>query len=293
MRNSISNRCTASKTTVVAVAIYVMVFLTFFSGVSSSGTMELFISLVIIAIGWNRYKMINTLPLLILVAFIMFMLLLSGKMGERGFNAPIKHALKFVHILFAYECFLFLQHCGKEKERKTFVYVVFAASIATGIHSIMLVMSGNAYAIRYASRYGVDAEGAASFSQIYGMPVLIVAIISILLSGKKMDLWKKASLLLMLIIFSYFVYVSLMTTALILTVAGIGLYLLLEITRKTRLGAVSLTLLFIIVAILAMAVFPEKTMDMVIKATADMNYVLRDRIQYVASKILQIPIDMT
>lgn len=282
-----------STTALIALAIYLMVFLVFFSGISSSGTMELFLSLVVIAVGWTRYKMIKTIPILIFVSFVMSMLIMSGKMGATGFNAPIKHALKFVHLLFAYVCFLFLQHGAGEKERRSFVCIALTASVATSIHSIILVMSGNVYAIRYASRYGYDTEGVASFSHIYGMPVLIVIVASILLLGRRMKLWEKAVLLAMLLLFLYFVYVSLMTTALILTVAGICLYILLEIMKNKKTIAASVILLCIIIAVLIILVFPERTMNVVLETTENLNYVLRDRIRFVAGKILQIPVNMT
>ncbi len=266
---------------VLALAVYV--------GSDSMGTIELGAAVLIFLFGFNRWEMKKAIPVFVLTLFVMVLLVTSGQMGARGFNAPIKHALKFVHLLFAFLCYLFLKNLSDERWKKIFVLAVFAGSLASCLRSIYLVITGNDYAIRYASRYGYNNEGVAGFSQIYGIPFLIVITAFLFILIARESIKTAVALLVVLAVYLYFIAVSLMVTALILTVVGIFLLLVLKLIRRSPALVLSLIVVVILALLLVIVLFPETVMDLAKKATANMNYVTRSRLLYVTEQILGVP----
>ena len=282
-----SSRFVVKLSTLFSIAILLMAISIYFSGADSMGTIELGLALLIMLFSFNRCKMQRAFPILLLTGFALVMLFFSGKMGVTGFNAPIKHALKFVHLLFAFVCYLFYRFAATEKEKKILIYVVFAAAAVSCMRSIYMVMTGNDYAIRYAARYGYSGE-VAGFGQIYGIPFLIVIVWSLLFNGEKKKFKEKLLLIGLLGIYLYFIYVSLMTTALILSVIGILMFVLVKMIRKNASTAIIVLFVLLLITMLALFVFPNQIMNLVIKATDNMNYVLQNRIRYVFQDLLNV-----
>lgn len=287
LRTRSSRRFVIKISTMFSIAILIMAVSIFFSGADSMGTIELGIAILAFLFCYRNCKMQRAIPILLLVGFVLLMLFFSGQRRVTGFNAPIKHALKFVHLLFAFVVYLFYRYAASEKEKKILMYVVFFAAAASCLRSIYLVFTGNDYAIRYASRYGYSGD-VAGFSQIYGIPLLIVIVWSLLFNGEKKKFKENLLLIGLLAIFLYFIYVSLMTTALIMTVIGILLFALVKMMRKKASTAVILLICLLLLAMLALFVFPNQIMNVVIKLTANMNYVLQNRIRYVFQDILNV-----
>ena len=286
-RTRSSGRLVIKISTLLFVIILLMAVSIYFSGADSMGTIELAIAIMTFLLCFKNCKMQRAIPILILVGCVLFMLFFSGQRSATGFNAPIKHALKFVHLLFAFVSYLFFRYASSEKEKKTLIYVVFFAAAASCLRSIYLVYTGNDYAIRYAARYGYSSD-VAGFSQIYGVPLLIVIVWSLLFNGKKKKFKEKLLLIVLLAIYLYFIYVSLMATALMLTVIGILLFVLVKMLRKNATTSIIVLISLLFMAMLVIFVFPNQIMSMVIKLTENMNYVVQNRIRYVFQSVLNV-----
>ena len=246
-------------------------------------------ALLLMLFGWNGGKMAKAIPVLLLFLVIAFMLAASGQMSGRGFNSPFRHALKFLNLFFAFTCYLYLKDSAEEFMKKLFVIGTIFAVTVSSLRSVYIILTTNDYAVRYASRYGEEAAGAANFHQVYAVPFFIVIVFFLLIyAGTKT--WK-SSLVLALILLAnlYFIYRSLFTTALILTGLGILLLLYVKLFMRHRAFALALLLLFIVAFALVVFVFPEAVMETAKSATANMNYVLRSRLLYVLETILQVP----
>lgn len=287
LRTRRSGRFVIKISTLLFGIILLMAGLIYFSGADSMGTIELGIAITAFILCFNNCKMQRAIPILLLAGFVLFMLFFSGQRNVTGFNAPIKHALKFVHLLFAFICYLFFRYAASEKEKIILIYVVFFAAAASCLRSIYLVYTGNDYAIRYAARYGYSGD-VAGFAQIYGIPLLIVIVWSLLFNGEKKKFKEKILLIGLLAIYLYFIYVSLMTTALILTVIGILLFVLIKMVHKNAATSIMVLISLLLLAILTLFVFPNQIMSVVIKLTENMNYVLQDRIRYVFQDMLNV-----
>ena len=291
--NVSSKRLTIKLSTLISCILMALSVSVYFIGLDGMGTIEFLISLSIMLFGFNNYRMAKVLPIAVLTFFVLLMLVLSGKMGQTGFNAPIKHALKFVHLLFAFVCFSFFNYGANIKQKKFFVITVLLAAAISCIQSIYLVFAGNDYAIRYASRYGFSAEGVAGFSQIYGIPALVLIVSSTLFNDRKKTFWQKVLLILLLGIFFYFIGVSLFTTALLLTVLGIVFFMFLKMLRRDARTTLIIMMASIVLALMIIFVFSDQTMSLIKDLTSGMNYISRDRIQFIAGKLLLVSSDLT
>lgn len=274
--------------TILFVAYLITSAMVYYGNGDSMGTIQLGLSLVTIGIYFRHKKIINTVPMLLLTIFVLLLLVFSGQISARGFNAPIKHALKFVHILYAFSAFIFVRYIAKEGERKFFVVAMLFVTALSCFRSLSLVLSsGNAYAIRYASRYGYETD-VSGFYQVYAIPFYVV-IVFFLLTYRE---YKKTIHTILLIgvlgIYLYFIAISLFTTALILTAIGILLFYFYKALRDNRSVFLMGLLALFIVLFLIIVVFPGQIMDLVINLTKNLNYVIRDRLLYVAESILNV-----
>lgn len=274
--------------TILFVAYLITSAMVYYGNGDSMGTIQLGLSLVTIGIYFKHKKTIKVMPWLLLTMFALILLFFSGQMSARGFNAPIKHTLKFVHVLYAFTAFIFIRYIAKEGERRFFVICMLFVTALSCFRSLSLVLSsGNAYAIRYASRYGYESD-VVGFNQIYAIPFYVVIVFYLLQNIEKKKLVHTVLLLGVLASYLYFTAIALFTTALILTIIGILLFYLFKALRGNRsvflIGGIAVFILLFLV----IAVFPTQTMDIILNATQDFNYVIRNRLLYVAESILNV-----
>ena len=274
--------------TILFVAYLITSAMVYYGNGDSMGTIQLGLSLVTIGIYFKHKKTIKVMPWLLLTMFALILLFFSGQMSARGFNAPIKHTLKFVHVLYAFTAFIFIRYIAKEGERRFFVICMLFVTALSCFRSLSLVLSsGNAYAIRYASRYGYESD-VVGFYQIFAIPFYVVIVFYLLQNIEKKKLVHTVLLLGVLASYLYFTAIALFTTALILTIIGILLFYLFKALRGNRsvflIGGIAVFILLFLV----IAVFPTQTMDIILNATQDFNYVIRNRLLYVAESILNV-----
>ncbi len=290
MRVDVKNRQFSISTSSILFVLYLVTSILVYAGSGDGmGTIQLGVSVLTIFIYYQNEKTYQALPILAFTFFALVLLVLSGQMRARGFNAPIKHVLKFVHILYAFTAFIFIRYIASETERRIFVIAMLLVTVVICARSVVLVLtSGNAYAIRYASRYGFESD-VAGFNQVYAIPFYIVIVSFVLVNLKKKKPIYVLLLLGALLIYLLFVGISLFTTALIMSAAGLVLLFFFTMFRNnpTKLFRVVLTL--IILAALVILIFPYQIMDILTRVTKGMNYVIRDRLLYVAEQILRVP----
>ena len=274
--------------TILFVAYLITSAMVYYGNGDSMGTIQLGLSLVTIGIYFKHKKTIKVMPWLLLTMFALILLFFSGQMSARGFNAPIKHTLKFVHVLYAFTAFIFIRYIAKEGERRFFVICMLFVTALSCFRSLSLVLSsGNAYAIRYASRYGYESD-VVGFYQIYAIPFYVVIVFFLLTYREHKKTIHSILLFGVLGIYLYFTAISLFTTALILTAIGILLFYFFKALRDNKSVFLMGILALFIALFLIIVVFPGQIMDLIINSTKNLNYVIRDRLLYVAESILNV-----
>jgi len=268
--------------------VYLITSVLIYYGFSDSmGTIQLGLAVLTMIFYIKNPKTIHVVPVLLFTLFALILLVFSGQMSVVGFNAPIKHALKFVHLLYACTCGLFMRYVAEDREKKVFIIGVIATTIVSCVRSVILVMtSGNAYAIRYASRYGYDTGDVLGFNQIYAIPFCIILVLFLLLEKKFRKPFLKVILIGVLLVYIYFTIVSLFTTALVITAAGVILYLGVRAYRRKASIMLVISTVIITFFMMLISIFSDRTMDFIIDATSDMNYITRNRLRYISEAIL-------
>ena len=254
----------------------------------SMGTIQLCLSLLTIGIYFRHKRIIKVIPWLLLTMFVLILFLFSGQMSARGFNAPIKHVLKFVHVLYAFTAFIFIRYIAKEGERRFFVISMLFVTALSCFRSLSLVLSsGNAYAIRYASRYGYESD-AVGFYQMYAIPFYVVIVFYLLKNIEPKKLMHTILLIGVLASYLYLTAIALFTTALILTMIGILLFYFFRVLRGNKLVLLIGGIAIFIFLFFVIIIFPTQTMDIFVNSTQNLNYVIRNRLLYVAERILNV-----
>ncbi|WP_029201175.1 O-antigen ligase family protein [Oribacterium sp. NK2B42] len=274
--------------TLLFVAYLITAAMVYYGIGDSMGTIQLVISLVTIGIFFAHKKIIKTVPLLILTLFALVLLLFSGQISVRGFNAPIKHALKFVHMLYSFTAFIFIRYIAKESERRLYVISILFVTALSCFRSISLVISsGNVYAIRYAFKYGYETE-VAGFNQIYAIPFYVVIVLFLLIYRENKKNIQTIFLFGVLAVYLYFIARTLLATALIMTMIGILFVYFFKALRDDK-SVFLISVLFLgIIMFLVISLFPNHVMNLLIDWTENLNYVLKDRLLYVAGRILNV-----
>lgn len=259
---------------------------TYLGGFGKIGTIELGLSFVLLLTYRKGQMIAKVLPMLSFTSIVLILFVFSGKIGVRGFNAPIKHVLKSVNILFSFICYFIVREYATEREARVLEYLALTAIVITCLRSIYAVQTVSTYAIRYSGMYDDDAvNGVAGFYQIYVTPFFLLAVYSKLLSGKR-SMLQKMILIALLAVFIVFIFSSLLATVLLLSIAGIGFYTVLIMYRRNNVVIIILSVFLILLALLCF-IFNEQTMKIINDLTENMNFIVKGRIRYVFSTLLQ------
>lgn len=250
---------------------------------NSMGTICMFLSCVILIINYRNRKIIETLPSLIMVIITVLMLLLSGRLGERGFNAPIGNQLKFIFI-FCIQSFALIMRDLRQKQKKMILLVAYITITISCIISLFYVFTQDKYAIRYFESRGFFYV--MDFDQSYAVPFAAVTIFILLLNSQDKERKYRYILLALLCLMIVFTYFSLYTTALLLLLLGMMLYVMLLMYRKSKKTFIMLFLGVGFVGIVCI-IFNNQISDFLYKLTEDMNWLVQARVRSVIDQIFR------
>lgn len=214
------------------------------------------------------------------MGLVLFMLLMSGRYGERGFNAPIYHALKFVNLAAAHT-FAFIIAGFTRKQKRALIAITVLALCISVVFSVVYTLTVNEYAIRHSDDYGIAQI--IDFNQSYSVVFLLCfSLVLMLFSRKKLI---RIISLLLVVLSILFLLVAMFTTALLMGILAIGLVLAISCWKKSK---TSFLILLILVCILVYGVYliADPLSDWLFEITSDMNWITRGRIQSVIDTIL-------
>ena len=227
--------------------------------------------------------MVSVLPSLVMAVVTLFMLAMSGRMSERGFNAPVVNEAKFVYIMFA-QCAAIAMRLIDRRKRRMVLIATFATIAVSCLISIFYVVTQDIYAIRYFEAGGF--KNVMDFDQSYSVPFAFTLILFLLISSKRKELKGRILPIAFLIISAYFAVVSLYTTALIFIALGIVICFLPTLYRKSK--KVFMVLIFMGVLSLIVGVFfNQQISDFLYDLTEGMNWIVRARVRSVIDTVFR------
>lgn len=226
-------------------------------------------------------QMVPVVGTLFICLCALMLLLFSGRSGERGFNAPIAHALKFVYLLFAHVMVVLMFRLKEYQRRNVMLVMMVVICISAGI-SLFYVTFVDVYAVRYFAERGFTQV--VNFEQLYAIPFLVTAVVCLLLS-KTRHIKQVLAYLPFVLLSILCVYFSLYTTALLLMVLGFGMaFLYSQFYRSPkRFWIIVGTIVLLIVLCF---VFRQQVSDLLYAVTEKMNWLVKARIRSVVDMIL-------
>lgn len=275
---------TISKKTVIFYILFanaILFYLSFYHGALRSGCMIL--SFVLIILNLNSTMMFSILPSLIMAIVTLLMLIISGRMSERGFNAPIENEIKFVFILFI-QCAAMTMRLLDRKKKRIILIATFVTISISCLVSVFYAATQDIYAIRNYEEKGFT--NVMDFNQTYAVPFAFALILFLLLSTKKIEMRKRLLPIGFLVLSAYFVFVSLYATALMFIGVAIGMSFLPALYRKSKkIFIVFMCTCFLL--ILLCFLFNQQISDFLYKFTEDMNWIVRARVRSVIDTVFQ------
>lgn len=254
-----------------------LAFLSFID--SSFGTKALLVGILLALLNLRNRYLIQILPSMLFCFVVLFLLLVSGQISVRGFNAPINHAMKFVYMFCAFSVAIIMKDFS-DKQKRIIILTGILSAVISSVISSYFALTKDVYAIRYASERGYNSV--ADFNQIYAITILLVVIAVSILSQRR-----KKSLLLILSIICMGVCISasLFSTAILLVIMGIGIAWFFNSYRESP-RRVILIVCFLFVMLLMIYIFNNQISDFIYNITERMNWVVRDRLRSVADSLL-------
>lgn len=261
-----------------AVIIFAVVILLTFSPLNMTLGMEFLMAamvLIVLNLGANK-ELWRTVPSLLLCVGAIGLLVLSGKLGQTGFNAPVGHALKFVDLLLVHVLAILVTAC-QPKLRQLVIRLFLGILAVCAAISLYYVIFEDAYAIRYYEDRGFLYV--LDFNQLYAVSMLVPVVVCYWFSTGKN--WKQAVwYLLFLIPTVVCVALSLYTTALLLMALGCGLaFLFSQFYRNRKRFWIIMGILGAILLICVL--FRQQVSDLLYWLTEDLNFLVQARIRAV------------
>ncbi len=259
------------------------VFWTFFSyDLPSVGLECLIIACLFLFLRVRKDKLIRlTIPALVLCLCALALLFFSGKLGERGFNAPISHTLKLIFLLFV-QVAAFVMFNLKEAHHRGVLLFSFAVLFLSTAVSVYFVFFVDQYALRYFADRGFYQVF--DFNQMYALPIVIASLACLVLAKAKSFL-KALPYFVFLLLAVACCCLSLYATAMFLMAIGVGVaFLFSQFYRSPKrfwiitgvlVGSVALCLLF-----------RQQVADLIYAFTEEMNWLIKARIRLVADMLL-------
>lgn len=263
------------------IIILISLFVTFCSlNKSSYGSVCAVFSVILILINLTKKSIIEWLPFAVACALTTILLMLSGQASERGFNAPILHALKFVYLMFTVALSIGIMRLPL-KEKKIVLHGVLVSVFISACISLYYVIFVDKYAIRYYEARGFTLVF--DFSQFYSICLLLcVLFFGIISHGKR----KKIKYIILCAILLACVGFSLYVTGVILTVLGLVLAFALYKYNKSKSKA-ALWAMVAIMIVIGIFAFGNQISDWIYNITENFNWILRDRIRSVVDMVLR------
>ncbi len=263
------------------VILLVTVFIVFTSlNKESFGTECIAMTVVLILLNTKAKNVVTIIPFMVAMGSVLLILLLSGKYFERGFNAPISHALKFVSLAFVVTLSNVMQ--GLPNKKKLIVLKTAFLSIGlSAVISLYKVVFVNKYAIRYAQ--DMNISWVVDFNQFYSICLLLCIMVFTMIS--LYNDYKIRKYLFFCLLLAGVVLLSLITTGMLLCVLGIVLGIIIRkyTQSKTR---------FVLMAILAFGVlclvflFRNSISDWIYNVTESTNWIVRGRLRSAVDMLL-------
>ncbi len=215
--------------------------------------------------------------------FAILSLMIVGRFGERGFNAPIGNALKFVQIFFVIAVASAIMRQGN-RGKAIFMQAAMAVLMISCLISVYCTLFIDEYAIRYYLERGFWQ--AFDFNQIYAIPLIMPAAVYFTL-----ERWKesgpatKITMPILIVLLMVTVYKSLYTFAMLLTLLMAVLAVMLWLKNhhpKILLWICAAVILIYIVCL----IFRQPVSDFLFDLTEDMNWLVKARIRSVVDMLL-------
>ncbi len=269
---------------VTALCFLIVTFVCFLSFFSYTGYMlntECLIigfGILLLNIGDDRY--FTVIPITMLCIGVLFLLFVSGRFGERGFNAPIVNAYKYVYLFICAVCAVFTK--GLERQWKAAVVkVTIVVYVFTELISIYYAVFVNAEAIRYANQLGF--RFAANFDQVFAAPFTMSCLV-LMLRENKLSVLEKCFAIGGVIITGLFCFLSGITTSFLLTAisASVAFFLSTKGSKKKYV----FILLAVIIVCAVVYIYKQQISDYLYRITEDLAPDFRRRIRYVTDELL-------
>ncbi len=262
--------------------IWISLFVAFSSfNKSSFGTVYILLTMMLLVLNFSIKNIADLMPFMIVCGLAILLLLISGKMSERGFNAPINHALKFVYLMFTAALSIGIRGLSNRKKAVVIRAVLCSVTISIVI-SLYYVIFVDRYAIRYFETRGFTTV--IDFSQFYGICVLLcVLMFSIFSYYRKYPVVTYLFLCGLLILC---VGLSLYATGVLLCAFGIALGFAFHKYRQNK----KRTVVWALIAACLLSIvflFRVEVSDLVYDMTESLHWVLRDRLRSVADMIFR------
>lgn len=270
---------------IMAAVVTVLLAFYYFSPLTKSfGLIRYFLSIFMLLVTYTRKSLTRVLPTFLFTSAVLLLLVLSGRLSERGFNAPISHATHFTAWLIVTVIAEYLKRAGKELQRYFIQLALFFLSVSTLI-SIYYVLRVNQYAIRFNEAYGLT--NVLRFSQTYAICLLSDCLFFVILCTRKQ---KTASihswLFFVFALFTICIILSLFATALILMLIGMLLGIAILMHDRHKIALVILIGLAILLGILVLG-FPEQIANLIYSLTENLNWIIRLRVRGIVDLLLQ------
>lgn len=250
---------------------------------NSLRTVCLFFCCILIILNAKNKAMVDVLPSLTMAVVTLLMLAMSGRMAERGFNAPIVNEAKFVYILFV-QCVAIIMSLIDRQKKKIILLTTFGTIAVSCLVSIFYAATQDIYAIRYFEEKGF--KNVMDFDQSYAVPFAFALILFLLINAKWKELKRKMLPIAFLILSAYFAFVSLYTTALIFIALAIVICFLFTLYRKSKKLFVVLMLIGVSVLIVVIF-FNQQISDFLYDLTEGMNWIVRARVRSVIDTVFR------
>lgn len=262
----------------LAITIIVfLLFFTFLSPVTRSLWLVRFCSgVVLLLLAYDRRSIVNTLPLFVFSSMVLIELYLSGRIDERGFNAPVSHVTHFTGL---FSVAAMAQYMKNTDRRLKSMIIRFALSLLliSAFISLYYVLRVDVYAIRF--NEGRGYMNVLRFSQTYSICIICALLLSLILYSRKNRITKAYSkyYVFMLIVYVICIFLSLFATATLLMAFGMGLTILAHYFKNKQ--QLIILIIAINLAILLVIAFSEQIALLIYKLTENLNWVLRLRIR--------------
>lgn len=253
-------------------------FWMFFFLNESSMAVEGFVLFVVLLLANLNYRSIrDVLFPALLAAFFIISLLFSGRFFERGnYNIPYKFIINFVDCLFTTMCASAMCNLEVRQKRRVVMMALITIFVSCAV-SLYYATFVRHLTIRVCLMY--DVKQILSFSQLYAMPVLFPSLVFFYAKYRRQMKHRMWYVLLLVIVF-VFLLNSMLATATLLSIGGVGIcFLMVSFERGDKKAVVIATVLF--AAAILFFLFREPLGEFAYGLTKNMNTELQGRLRRV------------